>query len=299
MRGQSPVNQYEASRAALAAWLIMVVLSGCAAPSTAPPPTEIPAPTVVDASADEPAGRSTPTVAEVATDEPAVTPTPPPTPIPPTEIPATRPLPTATTPPTETPAASARYQLTFEATWSPATHPTDFPANPHFSGLIGAAHDPSVRLWAEGETATPGMKNMAETGGKSPLDGEIDSLIGEGSACETISGGGISPSPGAVTVTFTVNLDCPVVSVVSMIAPSPDWFVGVSGMSLLEDGQWIGERVVALHPYDAGTDRGSSYASADEPEGSAGAIRTIETEPLLVDGDVPLLGTFAFSRLDD
>jgi hypothetical protein len=165
--------------------------------------------------------------------------------------------------------------------------------------LIGASHSPDVLLWAEEEPATPGIKNMAETGGKSPLDSEIASLIGDGSACTLISGGGVNPSPGEVTVTFTATLDCPVVSVVTMIAPSPDWFVGVSGLSLLEDGAWIEQEVVELFPYDAGTDSGSSYTSPDEPTADPEPIHRIETEPLLADGNVPPLGTFTFSRLDN
>ena len=140
---------------------------------------------------------------------------------------------------------------------------------------------------------------MAETGGKSPLDSEIDALISEGSACAIISGGGINPSPGVVTVTLTVSQDCPVVSVVSMIAPSPDWFVGVSGLSLSENGAWIEHKVVELFPFDAGTDSGSSYVSPDEPTDSPEVIRRIETEPLLIEGSVPTFGTFTFSRLDN
>jgi hypothetical protein len=202
-------------------------------------------------------------------------------------------------PPTAAPAASVQYQLTFEATWSEGSHPVDFPPNPHFSGLIGASHSPDVLLWAEGEPATPGIKNMAETGGKSPLDSEIESLIDDGNACATISGGGVNPSPGEVTVTFTATLDCPVISVVTMIAPSPDWFVGVSGLSLLGDGAWIEQEIVELFPYDAGTDSGSSYTSPDEPTADPEPIYRIETEPLLVDGNVPPLGTFTFSRLDN
>lgn len=140
---------------------------------------------------------------------------------------------------------------------------------------------------------------MAETGGKSPLDSEIESLISRGSACEKISGGGINRSPGMVTVTLTVSRECPLVSVVSMIAPSPDWFVGVSGLSLHENGAWIEQKVVELYPYDAGTDSGRSYVSPDEPTESPEVIRRIETEPLLVEGSVPALGTFTFSRLDE
>jgi hypothetical protein len=213
--------------------------------------------------------------------------------------------PTATTPPTDTPlptevaAESARYLLTFEATWSATTHPADFPPNPHFSGLIGATHRDGVRLWAEGETATPGIKNMAETGGKSPLDGEIETLIAAGDACEMVSGGGIALSPGAVTVEFTANQDCPLVSVVSMIAPSPDWFVGVTGLSLFEDGAWVEEQVVELYPYDAGTDSGETYTSPDEPTVASEGIYRIETEPLLIEGQVPPLGVFRFTRLPE
>jgi len=140
---------------------------------------------------------------------------------------------------------------------------------------------------------------MAETGGKSPLGSEIDALIGGGSACAKISGAGINPSPGVVTVRFGVSPDCPVVSVVSMIAPSPDWFVGVSGLSLYEDGKWLEQKVVELFPYDAGTDSGGTYSSRNEPMGTPDVIRRVETEPLLIDGSVPPLGTFTFSRLDD
>ena len=70
---------------------------------------------------------------------------------------------------TEKPASSARYGLTFKASWSEETHPTEFPPNPHFSGLIGATHSPAAYLWEEGKAASSGMKSMAETGDKEAL----------------------------------------------------------------------------------------------------------------------------------
>ena len=265
----------------LVAAFALVVVTSCTGGSPSPAATAVPTTAATD----------------VPTEEPAATPTPAATAVPPTEIPAT---PTVAPPaPAKTPVASAQYRLTFEAVWSDITHPADFPPNPHFSGLIGASHGPAARLWKEGETATPGIKNMAETGGKSPLDTEIDALIGAGTACARISGGGVNPSPGVVTVTFEVSQDCPLVSVVSMIAPSPDWFVGVSGLSLYENDEWVEQKVVELLPYDAGTDSGESYASPNQPTGSPEAIYRIETEPLLVGGTVPPLGTFTFSRLGD
>jgi hypothetical protein len=207
-------------------------------------------------------------------------------------------MPTETPAPIPAPIEPAEYQLSFDATWSAATHPTGFPPNPHFSGLIGAAHTPGVRLWNMGELASPGIKNMAETGGKSPLNTEIDALIDSGDACVQISGGGIPTSPGSVAVTFTVNEQCPAVSVVTMIAPSPDWFVGVSALSLLADGAWVDEKTIELLPYDAGTDSGEAYTSPNLPTIDPEPILMLDTKPLLVDGVVPPLGTFTFIRLD-
>ena len=52
---------------------------------------------------------------------------------------------------------TASYKVTFTATWSAATHPTSFPPNPHFSGLIGGAHNASVTFWEAGSTASVGI----------------------------------------------------------------------------------------------------------------------------------------------
>jgi hypothetical protein len=193
---------------------------------------------------------------------------------------------------------TAIYLLTFYATWSSETHPVDFPPSPHFSGLIGASHVPSARLWEEGGLPTKGIKDMAERGLKGSLGAEIDTLMMNGGACCKLSGGGINPSPGMVELVLAVSKDCPTVSIVSMIAPSPDWFVGVSAVDLFENGKWADTKAVELFPYDAGTDAGTTYTSFDAPTEPWEAIRRIETEPFLNDGEVAPLGTFTFTRLD-
>ena len=92
------------------------------------------------------------------------------------------------------------YEVIFTATWSEETHPDDFPPNPHFSGLIGASHNENVKFWEEGELASPGIKNMAETGSKNPLNMEIGEAILDKTAFKLISGGGINPSPGSISL---------------------------------------------------------------------------------------------------
>ncbi|MCH9648101.1 MAG: spondin domain-containing protein [Deltaproteobacteria bacterium] len=157
----------------------------------------------------------------------------------------------------------AQCNLRFDATWSAATHPTDFPLDPHFSGLIGGTHNLGISFWEPGGLATPGIKLMAETGAKTLLQEEVEDAIQDGFAADLVSGGGIGVSPGMVSVSFDIDLAFPYLTVVSMIAPSPDWFVGIHGLSLLRAGRWIDQDVIDLPPYDAGTDSGVTYDAPD------------------------------------
>jgi len=179
----------------------------------------------------------------------------------------------------EPPPFEASYTVTFTSTWSAATHPLNFPSNPHFSGLVGGSHNDQVTIWEVGQVASPGVESMAETGSKSLLMSEVQAAINAGDAGSVISGGGISTSPGTVTQGFTVSQAYPLATIVSMLAPSPDWFVGVSGVNLFEAGDWVEEVTVTLWPYDAGTDSGTSYTSGDQDTDPAEAIALIDTPP--------------------
>ncbi|MHC4375791.1 MAG: spondin domain-containing protein [Planctomycetota bacterium] len=190
--------------------------------------------------------------------------------------------------------AEARYRVTFDATWSSLTHPNAYPASAHFSPLIGATHDDSISLWGPGALATPGIEQMAETGATSLLTGEVNALIGTGAAGQIIAGSGIGISPGLAIANLVVDQDHPLVSLVSMIAPSPDWFVGVHDLSLLENGQWIDVLEVPLLAYDSGTDSGLQFTSANADTQPAEPISLVTGGPFT--GATPL-GTFRFERL--
>ncbi len=192
--------------------------------------------------------------------------------------------------------STASYTVRFDAEWSATTHPTDFPSGAHFSGLIGGTHNGTVSFWTDGQLASPGIKNMAETGNKSPLNTEVNTAIGNGSAQYLLSGGGIGSSPGTVSLNFQISNTFPLVTLVSMIAPSPDWFVGVSGLNLYAGGNWADTLVVDLFPWDAGTDDGVTYLSPDNPALPAHPIAMITGYPFIVNTSVPRLGMFTFIR---
>ncbi|WP_223788733.1 spondin domain-containing protein [Marinicella meishanensis] len=193
------------------------------------------------------------------------------------------------------PAYVATYRVTFESDWSANTHPVDFPADPHYSGLIGASHGAETHLWSMGELASPGIQLMAETGSKSILSNEVAALIQSGMAEFLLSGPGMGDSPGSVNMVFDVSQAHPRVSLVSMIAPSPDWFVGVDGLSMREAGQWLDRIEVDLRAYDAGTDSGTRYTSSNSATAPPAAIQAINSSPFDVN---PVLGRFVFELLD-
>jgi hypothetical protein len=199
--------------------------------------------------------------------------------------------------PAATPAPTARYRVTFDATWSMATHPADFPRTPHFSGLIGGTHREPQRFWQAGALATEGIRAMAEQGRKTPLDQEVQAAIASGAAQHLLSGGDVDLSPGSVALEFEISRDYPLVTLVSMVAPSPDWFVGVSALPLLDGGDWVAERVVALEPWDAGTDSGVTFESRDRPSLPREPIARITIPPLGAGGVALAMGTFTFRRL--
>src|SRR5262245_11546167 len=210
--------------------------------------------------------------------------------------------PAAPTPPaapvtTPEPAATARYRVTFDASWSAQSHPTDIPRNPHFSRLIGGTHRSTVRFWEGGALASEGIRLMAEQGRTTPLDTEVEAAIAAGHAQRVLVGDGIN-SPDRTSFDFEISRDFSLVTLVSMLAPSPDWFVGVSGLNLIENGDWVAEKVIVLQPWDAGTDSGHTFSAADLKTAPPEPIHLIGTGPLLVGASVPPVGTFTFRRLN-
>ena len=208
---------------------------------------------------------------------------------------ATAPGPLPLPSPGPTPSATARYEVIFDANWHETTHAV--PPNPHFSRLIGGTHDARVSFWGEGAVASEGIKRMAEIGAQAPLDEEVLAAVAAGTAQHLLAGREQPANPGASRLEFEIGRGHPLVTLVTMVAPSPDWFVGVSGLALFENGDWVPEKDVPLPPWDAGTDSGTTFLAADRPTRPRQPIARI-TGPPLVEGPTPRpLGRFVFRRI--
>ena len=184
------------------------------------------------------------------------------------------------------------------ATCRAATHPGDFPGNPHFSDLIGGTHTSAIVFWREVELASVGIRRMVEEGLTSALQTEVQAAIDAGSAQYVLSGPNLSTSPASTSMEFAITTGFPLVTLVTMVAPSPDWFVGVAGVPLLENGAWRDEVRIDLAPWDAGTDRGTTYDAPNDPATPPIPIFRITGFPFAVGGSVASMGTFTFKRID-
>ena len=207
-------------------------------------------------------------------------------------VPAAAPAPAAAAP------ASVLYRVTFEATWSAATH-AGFPADGHFSSLTGFSHRAETLLFKDGEPASLGIKNMAELGNSTALRSEINALRGRGAALGLFAGGGGTGSPGAVADTIRLDAAHPRLTVVTMIAPSPDWFAALESENLRGlDGQWVASRRVAARSYDAGTDSGPTFTAPDQATLPAAAIVPLRLPPAAgITPDGPPVGTWLLERI--
>jgi len=119
-------------------------------------------------------------------------------------------------------------------------------------------------LFAEGAKPSPGLERLSEMGKHDPLNDEIAAAVKSGQALAMVE----STEPlkdHSKTETADVSVDGAhhQVSLVAMIAPSPDWFAGVKDVELFENGQWVAEKTVDVFPFDSGGDDGTTYRADD------------------------------------
>ncbi|WP_231098073.1 spondin domain-containing protein [Pseudoalteromonas luteoviolacea] len=160
-------------------------------------------------------------------------------------------------------ATSVTYELKFTQTWELTTFPTNYPNGTHFSPMIGLIHNDQGRIFQRDSTASAGIVSMAETGSKTLLKGETSDIQNLGHSSYLIDEAGIPHGSKSVTLTFEASQTYPHLSIVSMVAPSPDWFIGIDSLLLFNDNQWVDEQTIQLKVYDAGSDNGVTFSAAD------------------------------------
>uniref|UniRef100_A0A7N8YKC0 Spondin-1 n=1 Tax=Mastacembelus armatus TaxID=205130 RepID=A0A7N8YKC0_9TELE len=166
---------------------------------------------------------------------------------------------------------TAKYRLTFFGNWSEKVHPKDYPrrAN-HWSALIGASHSRGYVLWEYGGYASEGVRQVAELGSPIKMEEEIRQKGDE--VLTVIKAKAQWPAwqplnlRAAPSAEFSVDQTRHLMSFLTMLGPSPDWNVGLSGEDLCtKECGWVQRLVTDLIPWDAGTDSGVTYESPNKP----------------------------------
>ncbi len=174
--------------------------------------------------------------------------------------------------------STATYDINFTSTWNAADHGT-LPGNAHWSNLVGANHNGDVIFLEMGGTATVGIENVAEAGSNTVFNSEVQTAINAGDAEQWLQES-FSPFAAISSATLSdvvVSEDYSLLTLVSMIAPSPDWMIAVSGLNLWDSSlsEWKETFTVDLFPYDAGTENGFGYSGDNTATTPRGIITTI------------------------
>ena len=194
------------------------------------------------------------------------------------------------------PTAPAEYTDIIKSTWTKRSHPFEYPSGAHFSGMIGASHNANYSIFALGRKPTPGLERLSEEGKHSPLNDEIRSAIDQGKALEEFESGGLKNFKDSMVAEVRVDPAHPLVSVVTMLQPSPDWFTGVSSVNLAENGAWVSRKTLSVPAYDAGGDDGRTYTAKDRDANPKKPTTRAATRHFVVNGRVKPVATVSFVR---
>ena len=188
-------------------------------------------------------------------------------------------------------AAAATYTVTFIGEWTADSHPNSFPAGDHFSNTVLFTHSDSVRLYNLGDLASKGIEDMSEIGDNAAITSEMQQMIADGNASNFVVGPRSIRGNGTDVLTIEATQEHSKLSYVAMIAPSPDWFTGLSAISLFENDAWTQRMELNVVAYDAGTEEGNEF-KFENPATSPQSIITRITEAPLGNGTTvdPRLG---------
>lgn len=152
--------------------------------------------------------------------------------------------------------SEASYKMTITMNWTSPQF--TIPAGAHFTTILGMVHRKDTFLWKENALCTTGLEDVAEVGNTVKMNAEIDVMIAKYKAQSKFQ----LPPPliaGTAEINLKFTTEFPLISFASMIAPSPDWFIGISNLSLLENNKWVKELTANIRVHDAGTEQGDVF----------------------------------------
>lgn len=185
------------------------------------------------------------------------------------------------------------YEVTLTTGWSAASHEDYHISTAHFSAPVIWV-GPNNPVFTLGSVASAGIEEVAEEGRTRKIKQELEGLETAGDILSFQIHNSRVVTPGEISFEVTVNRDNPVVSLVSMIAPSPDWFVALEGLNMLSEGRWKETAETQLLTLDAGTEYGETFDIGNLSTQPQGIITTLTDIP---SQELPPFATISFRQL--
>ncbi len=143
-------------------------------------------------------------------------------------------------------------------------HVTNLTHGSYFTPLLVAAHDGNTHLFTEGDPASTALQAMAEGGDLSGLVTNLQALAAD--IDENPAGGLLAPGAG-VDLMLTTQAANTRLSLVAMILPTNDGFVGLDALELPTTP---GTYRYWLNAYDAGTEVNDEIVNGGSTPGTPG-----------------------------
>lgn len=135
----------------------------------------------------------------------------------------------------------------------------------HFTPLLVAAHNSSTHVFMEGAAASTNLQAMAEGADLSGLVTDLASA--SATYMENPAAGLLAPGASTMTTLDTTGTTNNMLSVVAMLLPTNDGFVGLNSLEIPTDA---GTYTYYLNAYDAGTEANDEIINGGAAVGVAG-----------------------------
>lgn len=170
------------------------------------------------------------------------------------------------------------------------------PEDPHWSRVIVFSHAAAYSLFADGDTASSGLALVATNGRVSVLQAELAEARRRNRAGDPVVLPGSDTGQAAFSLTLDLTERMRHVAFATMLAPSPDWFTGASGVALHDGTDWLDTVVVPLWVWDAGADSGADFVAANAPTQPRQSVRLLTHPAFLTDSGLKPIGQLTISR---
>jgi spondin-2 len=137
----------------------------------------------------------------------------------------------------------------------------------------GRTHDVNGAVYRLNDMATPGVRLFAEMAKADKLESgntKNTSIFDEFTIPNIPTGDGVG------SALFFLDDEHSFVTLLTKLIPSPDWFIGVDSLNLMDDNcRWRDFQTVEVQPLDGGSESGLTFSAPKWPTEPQVAIRQI------------------------